>query len=137
MSKDQDHRIVADSVLRSAAKTVTVDRPGQHGGTEDSFQMIADLWSTYLNNTKANFASLAQVEITAVDVAQMMVLLKVARATHGSPEHADHYIDAAGYSSLAAGLAGVKVAPSPAAQMVAKQPPKPEPVTVSTAGLAI
>jgi len=43
MSKDKDHRAVATNVLFTANSVVTTERGGQHGGAEDSFQMIADM----------------------------------------------------------------------------------------------
>jgi hypothetical protein len=66
--------------------------------------MIADLWTTYIRNKQGiNIDNLR-----GYDVAQMMTLLKVARAVHGNPLNEDNYVDAAGYQSLAAGIAGVK-----------------------------
>lgn len=105
---DNDHRKVASHVLHTAHKVVTTERGNQHGGAEDSFTMIGDLWSTYVNNTIRNRDEHNGVTITAYDVAQMMVLLKIARATHGDPRNDDHYIDAAGYTGLAAAIAGVQ-----------------------------
>lgn len=104
---DKDHRKTADHILKTAHKVVTTERGGQHGGAEDSFQMIADLWQTYLRNTKANFDSNIMA-VDAYDVAQMMTLLKVARAVHGNVMNEDNYVDAAGYQSLAAAIAGIK-----------------------------
>jgi len=105
---DSDHRKTASHVLHTAHKVVTTERGNQHGGAEDSFQMIGDLWGTYLSNTKDNQGAQQRIRVTAYDVAQMMVLLKIARATHGDPLNDDHYIDAAGYTGLAAAIAGVK-----------------------------
>lgn len=107
MSKDQDHRKTATYILATANKVVTTERGGQHGGAEDSFQMIADMWSVYLRNTKANFDVVVDVTITPKDVAQMMVLLKIARNTHGARKD-DDFIDQAGYTALAAALDGIE-----------------------------
>lgn len=104
---DKDHRNTAAYILASAHKVVTTERGNQHGGAEDSFQMIADLWATYLNNTPKNI-TMERIEVTAYDVAQMMSLLKIARAVHGDPLNDDNYVDASGYQSLAAAIAGVK-----------------------------
>lgn len=106
--KDNDHRKVADHILKTAHKTVTTERGNQHGGAEDSFNMIGDLWGTYLSNTGDNQGAQQRIHVSAYDVAQMMVLLKIARATHGDPLNDDHYVDAAGYTGLAAAIAGVK-----------------------------
>lgn len=59
------------------------DRDDVH---EDSFSEIADLWSTYLNEG-----------VDESDVANLMVLLKVARNANGVYE-ADNYTDIAGYA---------------------------------------
>jgi hypothetical protein len=107
MSSDKDHRNVASHVLKTAHKVVTTERGNQHGGAEDSFQMIASLWQTYLQNTNNQKDNPTVVFITSYDVAQMMTLLKIARAVHGNPTNEDNYIDASGYQSLAAAIAGV------------------------------
>lgn len=120
---DSDHRKVATHILGTANKVVTTERGNQHGGAEDSFAMIGQLWQTYLNNTRGNSGTIAHegIQVTAYDVAQMMTLLKVARATHGNPQNEDNYVDAAGYQSLAAAIANVKV---------------PEPQATNTQGVA-
>lgn len=122
---DKDHRKVADHILKTAHKVVTTERGNQHGGAEDSFAMIGALWQTYLNNTRHN-TGIADVGVmvTAYDVAQMMTLLKIARAVHGDPRNEDHYVDAAGYTGLAAAIAGVKLPVTP----VLDKPPSQEAV---------
>lgn len=132
---DKDHRNTATYILASAHKVVTTERGNQHGGAEDSFQMIADLWATYLNNTNRNVNQPADlVRVTAYDVAQMMSLLKIARAVHGDPLNDDNYVDASGYQSLAAAIAGVKApAKEPVSQPAAPQfaPPPMSPAIAS------
>jgi hypothetical protein len=126
MANDSDHRKVASHVLHTAHKVVTTERGNQHGGAEDSFQMIADLWMVYLNNTNRGSCSSLGIVITPKDVAMMMDLLKTARHVHGDPMNDDNFIDKAGYTGLAAALAGILVpteAPAstkPAAQPVAE-----------------
>nr|DAE79403.1 MAG TPA: zinc-ribbon family protein [Caudoviricetes sp.] len=83
------------SILDAAEKCVCQDRQDTHGRPEDSFGAIADLWTAYLD---------AGREITPVDVAQMMILLKVGRAK-GNPAHADNWIDMAGYAACAGEIA--------------------------------
>lgn len=127
MSKDQDHRKTATYVLHTANKVVTTERGGQHGGAEDSFAMIGQLWQTYLrntNNVRAQYAS--EIVITPKDVAQMMVLLKIARNVHGQLKD-DDFVDQAGYTALAAALAGIQ---APATGEVAG--PKPVPPAPGT-----
>jgi len=106
---DKDHRKVASHVLHTANKVVTTERGNQHGGAEDSFAMIGRLWEVYLGNTNQQIGGLGNIIITAYDVAQMMTLLKIARAVHGSMTNEDNYVDASGYQGLAAAIAGVQV----------------------------
>ena len=80
----------ASEVLATASSIVTGDRNHQHGSPERSFEQIAGFWSQYLG-----------IPVSPVDVCQMMVLLKIVRSKCGSPID-DHFIDAAGYSALAA-----------------------------------
>lgn len=125
MSKDQDHRNVATYILGTANKVVTTERGGQHGGAEDSFQMIADLWSTYLSNTNTMGAMRGSVLINPKDVAQMMVLLKIARNVHGQLKD-DDFVDQAGYTALAGALAGIQTPPpAPIATSEVKYPMDP------------
>ena len=111
---DKDHRKVASHVLYTANKAVSVDRGPQHGPLEDSFEYIAQLWTTYIEGSIHNRHE-RQVNIDAFDVLQMMTLLKIGRAVYGDASMADHYADAAGYQSLAAAIAGVQVPTPPQA----------------------
>lgn len=124
----------AVNVMGAAAKVVGSERGNQHGGAENSFQMIADFWSTYLTNTNrmayhsphpSKHVDVPDIIISAQDVAMMMDLLKTARRVHGDPMNADNFIDKVGYSALAAGLGGVIVARE---ESVAKGNPSPPPV---------
>lgn len=84
--------------LEAAIQCVCHDRQDQHGAPEQVFLGIADLWNTYLEHAHTFVG-----ELTPRDVAQMMVLFKVARSI-GNPATMDSYVDAAGYSALAAEL---------------------------------
>ena len=81
-------------ILDSAKKCVCEDRESQYGSPEDSFELIAELWSSYLDYA-----------ISPVDVAIMMSLLKTARIAAGRFK-ADSYIDACGYIACAGEIAG-------------------------------
>ena len=120
--KDQDHRKVATYILGTANKVVTTERGGQHGGAEDSFQMIGHFWSVYLTNTNSQ-RGVPGINITPKDVAQMMVLLKIARNVHGQLKD-DDFVDQAGYTALAAALAGIQ-APE-AVAVAATKPAAPD-----------
>ena len=74
-------------ILAAAAQAVTQDRNATHGEPENSFGLIAAYWSAHLDRP-----------ISSSDVAVMMNLLKLARIKT-SPEHADHWIDIAGYAA--------------------------------------
>ena len=63
------------------------------GNRKAAHARIAALWSAYLN-----------YQLTAHDVAILMVLLKVARIM-GKTFNADNYVDVAGYAGIAAELA--------------------------------
>lgn len=79
-------------VLDAATAVVCGDRDKAYGRPEDTFTRIANLWSAYLAET-----------VTPVDVANMMILLKIARAQNGV-QHDDNYVDIAGYAACAAVL---------------------------------
>ena len=76
--------------LDAAAKCVLQDRQNQYGQPEDCFQLIAELWGSYLRRC-----------ISAHDVAAMMALLKIARFRH-NPGHLDNAVDLAGYAACMA-----------------------------------
>ena len=85
--------MLAQDVCRQAAKLLGGNRARDYGDPRDLHGKIAALWSSYLGHA-----------ITAHDVALMMVLLKVGRAKAGR-FNLDNYVDAAGYASIAGGLA--------------------------------
>lgn len=80
-------------ILEKANECVCGDREQDYGSPENNFQLIADLWSAYLD-----------FDISAVDVAMMMSLLKVARVKSGRC-HEDNFIDLAGYAACAGEIA--------------------------------
>ena len=80
-------------VLQTAEKMVTGQREQDYGTPENNFERIAGLWSVYLG-----------FDISAVDVAMMMALLKIARIAAGSDKE-DSFVDLAGYAACAAEIA--------------------------------
>ena len=80
-------------VLRTASRTISVDRAQEYGDAEVNFKNIAALWSTVLG-----------VEISAPQVALCLNQLKVARLIN-NPSHVDSWVDAAGYIALGAEIA--------------------------------
>lgn len=76
-----------EEVLDTAKKMVCGHREADYGSPEDNFKKIAALWSAYNG-----------VEYTAVDVAMMMALLKIARIQTGTATD-DSFVDLAGYAA--------------------------------------
>ncbi len=77
-------------ILENAIRTVCQDRRDKYGQIEDNFGLIADLWSAYLG-----------ASVTAVDVAMMMGMLKMARIKTGKYTQ-DNFVDLAGYAACGA-----------------------------------
>lgn len=81
-----------EETLKRALDCVTGHREEDYGGLEDNFSVIARFWSLYKG-----------IEITAKDVAVMMVLLKVARIKSTTATE-DSFVDLAGYAACGAEL---------------------------------
>lgn len=77
-----------EDILNEAGNCVLRDRDREYGTPEDSFSLIADLWTTYLRE---------RVVIAPRDVAAMMALLKIARISRSCKS--DNWIDLAGYAA--------------------------------------
>ena len=75
----------ATTVLEEAESVVNGDRSREYGSVRRNFEMIANLWSDYL-----------EIEVFSHDVAHMMMLLKIARSKKGY--HRDSITDIAGYA---------------------------------------
>ena len=82
-------------ILEVAEQCVCHDRNEQYGEPEDNFAVIAIFWQEYL------YASTGErIAITPADVANMMVLFKVARvATATGNVSADSFVDICGYAA--------------------------------------
>lgn len=81
-------------VLESVGKAVLQDRNKSYGNPEDNFTNIANLWNAWLGATGRN------VNITGVEVAHMMALMKLARLATNN-KHFDSIVDVAGYAACA------------------------------------
>ena len=79
------------SILDEAQKIIYGDREQTYGDPAKNLRTIGDLWTTYLG--------LPVGGIKPEDVANMMVLLKVARLRN-TPTHYDSLVDIAGYAAL-------------------------------------
>lgn len=80
--------------LEAAKKCVCGDREQDYGSPENNFRMIANLWSHYCG-----------YPFEPADVANMMILLKVARNKSGHGK-ADNWIDIAGYAACGCEIQG-------------------------------
>lgn len=87
--KNQEKMEKREECLRAACEIVNGARNQTYGYVEDNFQKIANLWSCYLG-----------FGVGPIDVAMMMVLLKVARVSTGTT-HLDNFVDVAGYAACA------------------------------------
>ena len=76
-------------ILSEAKNLVNGDRHKDYGDKVENHNNIAKLWSAYKG-----------IEITAHDVAIMMVLLKIARTKLGAVSR-DTYIDMSAYGAIA------------------------------------
>lgn len=79
--------ITKQKILGQALEAVN-RRCQTHGETENNFQIIADLWSAYWKGT---------VPFSPIDVAAMMILMKIARVKSGGS--LDNFVDIAGYAA--------------------------------------
>ena len=80
-------------ILDTAKQAVTVDRAATHGDVGRTFGRIAAVWSARLG-----------VSITEAQVCILLADLKTCRAW-GNPEHADNWIDLAGYAACGGEIA--------------------------------
>lgn len=84
-------------LLDEAKSIVCGDREQDYGSPENSFHRIAEFWGTYLNQ-----------QITPVDVAAMMALLKLARVAEGHGK-TDNWVDLAGYAACGAEIESSRI----------------------------
>lgn len=77
-------------LLEKASEIISGERNDRYGSAEENFSYIASFWSIYLHK-----------DIKLVDVCNMMILMKMARAINDKG-YIDNYMDTAGYAALAA-----------------------------------
>ena len=83
-------------VLERAISLIHGQRAKDYGDAQASFQRMADLVNPIIEK--------ADGKLTASDMALVMIQVKIARLQE-SPNHADSWIDIAGYAGLGAQLA--------------------------------
>lgn len=85
-------KMLRKNLLQDVEAIICKERQDTYGAPEQSFDRIANYWSIYLGTP-----------VTAVQVANMMILLKIARM-QGPVYKRDNYLDAAGYAIIAASM---------------------------------
>lgn len=85
-----------EKVLTMAKEAVCGQRQQSYGTPENNFSLIAELWSVYLEK-----------DISAQDVAMLMILLKTARIKSGTATD-DSFVDIAGYAACGAEIKGFR-----------------------------
>lgn len=91
----------AEEICRTAGVLVAGGRENTHGDKKENHQNIAAFWEAYLWRRGL---LRPDVFVTALDVANMMELLKIARRLCGD-HNIDDYIDGAGYAAVAGQIA--------------------------------
>jgi len=88
-------------ILRKALDIINGERQDQYGKPEDSFALIGKYWTEFL---KANgVIACDKVNISNKEVAEMMMLFKIARMSGQKPS-LDNYLDLVGYAGIAADM---------------------------------
>ena len=88
-------------ILQDAEACVCSDRNLSYGEPEDNFAVIAELWTGYLNGLLHAEGS---ISLCSEEVADMMILFKVARNATAVRRKRDTYVDIAGYAACAGSL---------------------------------
>lgn len=88
-----------ETILSEVKKIICNDRNEQYGEPEDSFEKIADYWTTYLKHNCV--APDADCCLCARDVAILMVLFKLGRMETSCFQSYGSFIDAIGYMTCA------------------------------------
>ena len=83
-------------ILQKAKDLITGDRNDTHGDAFQNHAEIAEFWNIFLDKKLQPMA-----DITAEDVALMMVLMKISRNSQGKKSNIDNFIDMCGYAAIA------------------------------------
>ena len=88
--------ITKEEILVKANQLISKTRNETHGAAFKNHAEIAEFWNIFLDGKLRPMAN-----ITAADVAIMMILLKISRTTQGEKFNLDNYVDMAGYAAIA------------------------------------
>ncbi|MEW5729992.1 MAG: DUF6378 domain-containing protein [Pseudomonadota bacterium] len=94
----------ASAICLRAAELVSGNRAATHGDKLENHANIAALWNAFLGDRLP-----AGHKLSALDVALMMALLKIARTKAGG-HNPDDYVDLAGYAGCAGEIADLMAA---------------------------
>lgn len=94
-----------ESILEEAQRLIHGDRNVAYGHPRDNFAAIAAQWNAYLDH-------MGDRPLNPLDVANLMVLLKVARVVNGV-YHRDSYTDMCGYAGTGERLQEPVLVPRP------------------------
>lgn len=94
----EEPKSIRQRTLEKTIDCVCGHRVTDYGKPEDSFGQIAAFWNAYLGMDRG---------ITALDVCNMMALLKMARIMTGTATE-DSFVDLAGYAACGAEIAAKK-----------------------------
>lgn len=86
-------------ILLKAMDIINGERQDEYGNPEDSFRLIGEYWTIYLEATGLDMGQ----TISPKEVAEMMMLFKIARMSGQKPK-LDNYLDLVGYAGLAADM---------------------------------
>lgn len=81
-------------VLDKVREMVTGIKEEMHGSKRPNHERIAAVWTWFLQSRSG-----LNIQVSASDVAAMMVLLKIARSTYGG-HNIDDGLDMTGYSAI-------------------------------------
>lgn len=93
-----------EAILATVAEATCQSRPHTYGDAEDEFPTVAGLWSCYLSRSLDT-----PIPLESADVAVLLALLKIARIA-ANPDHADSWVDLAGYAVCGGGIVTAKAA---------------------------
>ena len=85
-----------EEILKRAKDLISGDRNDTHGDAFQNHAEIAEFWNIFLDKKLQPMAN-----ITAEDVALMMVLMKISRNNQGKKSNIDNFIDMCGYAAIA------------------------------------
>ena len=88
--------ITKEEILVKANQLISKTRNETHGDAFKNHAEIAEFLNIFLDGKLRPMAN-----ITAADVAIMMILLKISRTTQGEKFNLDNYVDMAGYAAIA------------------------------------